>query len=62
MFDYVTVAPGYAALEDAAKGPLAPGRFGLVLVDDCSDNKPLKVSITMQQMCCTELAAQCLLD
>ena len=40
---YVTVAPGYKGVSDAAGGPLEPGRFGIVKRDDKS-SKPFEVS------------------
>ncbi|KAG2433117.1 hypothetical protein HYH02_012819 [Chlamydomonas schloesseri] len=43
LMDYVTVSPGWRTEADAAGGPLAPGRYGIVLMDDRSDDKPLKV-------------------
>ncbi|KAG2435903.1 hypothetical protein HXX76_007098 [Chlamydomonas incerta] len=43
LMDYVTVSGAWQSEADAAGGPLAPGRYGLVLMDDRSDDKPLKV-------------------
>ncbi len=43
LLDYVTVAPGYVHVDDAGEGPLVPGKYGIVLLDDTTDNRPLKV-------------------
>ncbi len=43
LMDYVTVSPAWQTEADAAGGPLAPGLYGIVLMDDRSDDKPLKV-------------------
>ncbi|KXZ41555.1 hypothetical protein GPECTOR_396g220 [Gonium pectorale] len=43
LFDYVTAAPNYRSFHDAADGPLAPGKYGIVLIDDRSPNRPLRV-------------------
>ncbi|KXZ43686.1 hypothetical protein GPECTOR_83g298 [Gonium pectorale] len=43
LFDYVTAAPNYRSFNDAADGPLAPGKYGIVLMDDRSPNRPLRI-------------------
>ncbi|KAG2488809.1 hypothetical protein HYH03_012608 [Edaphochlamys debaryana] len=43
LLDYVTVHPGYAAVGDAADGPLTVGKYGIVIMDDRSHDKPLRV-------------------
>lgn len=42
LMDYVTVSAAWQTEADALGGPLAPGRYGIVLMDDRSDDKPLK--------------------
>ncbi|KAG2486943.1 hypothetical protein HYH03_014441 [Edaphochlamys debaryana] len=49
LLDYVTVAPGYDTVsDDSARGPLRPGKYGIVVLDDFSDSKPYKVR-TLQE-------------
>ncbi|KXZ43687.1 hypothetical protein GPECTOR_83g299 [Gonium pectorale] len=43
LFDYVTAAPNYRSFNDAASGPLVPGKYGIVLMDDRSASRPLRV-------------------
>ncbi|KAG2485031.1 hypothetical protein HYH03_016234 [Edaphochlamys debaryana] len=43
VLDYVIAAPQHWTAGNAAHGPLEPGKYGIVIWDDLTDFKPLKV-------------------